>query len=81
MSATRVRRVLALIAFGAFLVAGTTVGHAHADPGPACNAPGMPPCAPPLDPNTLCAVIAWRTWTPCNWYGVQVPQGTPGSWG
>jgi hypothetical protein len=55
---------------------------AHADPAPlVCNGPGLPPCAPPADPATMCAVIAWRTWTPCNWYGVQVPQGTPGSWG
>lgn len=48
---------------------------------PVCNVPGSPPCAPPPDPAMLCAVIAWRTFTPCNWYGVQVPQGTPGSWG
>ncbi|MFZ0714687.1 hypothetical protein [Mycobacterium sp.] len=29
----------------------------------------------------LCALIAWRTLTPCNWYGIPVPQDTPGSWG
>lgn len=52
---------------------------AHADP--ACNAPGMPPCAPPPDPNLMCAAIAFRLMMPCNWVGVQVPQGTPGSWG
>jgi hypothetical protein len=51
---------------------------AHAD---GCNGPGLPPCAPPMDSATQCALIAWRTWTPCNWYGVQVPVGTPGSWG
>jgi hypothetical protein len=54
---------------------------AHADPGPQCNGPGLPRCAGAPDPNTLCAVIAWRTMTPCNYWGVQVPQGTPGSWG
>jgi hypothetical protein len=27
------------------------------------------------------SVIAFRTFTPCNWYGIKVPQGTPGSWG
>lgn len=55
---------------------------AHADPPPfACNGPGLPPCAPQGDPGTMCAIIAWRTMTPCNYWGVQVPQGTPGSWG
>lgn len=29
----------------------------------------------------MCAIIAWRTMTPCNYWGVKVPQGTPGSWG
>lgn len=48
---------------------------------PVCNAPGLPPCAPPADPNVLCAIVAWRTFMPCNYLGVQVPQGTPGSWG
>jgi hypothetical protein len=55
-------------------------GTAHADP-IICDAPGLPPCAPPADPATQCAVIAWRNMAPCNWFGVRVPQGTPGSWG
>jgi hypothetical protein len=55
-------------------------------PGPViCNAPGLPPCAPPapfaLTPAQSCAIIAWRTHVPCNWWGDQVPQGTPGSVG
>lgn len=66
-----------VLAAGAISIGVLSAGPAHADP--VCNAPGLPPCAPPPDPATLCAVIAWRTWTPCNWYGVQVPQGTPGS--
>ena len=34
-----------------------------------------------LSPQQQCALVAWRTWTPCNWVGVQVPIGTPGSVG
>jgi hypothetical protein len=37
-----------------------------------------------LTPEQQCALIAARTWTPCNWapgINMQVPQGTPGSWG
>lgn len=80
MPKTAVRRLLVLAALGWSLVAGTTVAQAHADP--VCNAPGMPPCAPPPDPNVMCAIIAWHTLTPCNyWPGVEVPQATPGSWG
>ena len=56
----------------------------HADPG-ICNGSGLPPCAPPapftLTPAQTCAVIAWRTLVPCNWWSFQVPQGTPGSVG
>lgn len=56
----------------------------HADP-PMCNAPGLPPCAPPapftLTPAQGCAMIMWRTLVPCNWWGAQVPEGTPGSVG
>lgn len=54
---------------------------AHADP--ICDAPGLPPCAAPspMSPEQWCAYIAWRTWTPCNQWGVKVPQGTPGSLG
>jgi hypothetical protein len=54
-------------------------GHAKADP--ICGGEGLPPCAGPGDPATVCAWIAWRTMTPCNYWGMQVPQGTPGSWG
>jgi hypothetical protein len=42
---------------------------------------GAPQCAPGLSPDQARALIAWRTWMPCNWFGVQVPTGTPGSWG
>jgi len=38
-------------------------------------------CAPGLSPEQQCALVAWRRWTPCNWLGVQVPVGTPGSVG
>lgn len=49
---------------------------------PICGAPGTPPCAgpSPLSPDQQCALIAWRTMMPCNWLGVKVPAGTPGSW-
>lgn len=71
-----------LLATGGALVALATTPHAHADPPPfACDGPGLPPCASGGDPGTMCAIIAWRTMTPCNYWGVKVPQGTPGSWG
>lgn len=73
--------VLAVLAALAVLAGVIFAPSAHADPPPACNAPGTPPCAPALPPDQLCALIAWRTWTPCNWYGVKVPEGTPGSVG
>lgn len=49
---------------------------------PICDAPGTPPCAgpSPLTPDQQCAFIAWRTMMPCNWLGMKVPAGTPGSW-
>ncbi|MDT5011184.1 MAG: hypothetical protein QOH57_2801 [Mycobacterium sp.] len=53
---------------------------ADADPPPPCGSPEVP-CAPMLTPEQQCALIAWRTLTPCNWVGVQVPSGTPGSVG
>jgi len=59
---------------------GAATGAASAQPA-ACGVPGMPPCAPSLSPEQQCALIAWRTWTPCNWVGMQVPIGTPGSVG
>jgi hypothetical protein len=60
-----------LLAFGA--------APAQAD-NPSCGSPDVP-CAPPLTSQQQCALIAWRTWIPCNWVGVQVPSGTPGSVG
>jgi hypothetical protein len=81
----KTRRWLILVAAGALAAAFALAAPAHADPapppGPACGAPGAPPCAPGLQPDQFCALIAWRTWMPCNWFGVQVPTGTPGSWG
>jgi hypothetical protein len=67
--------VAASISFGGF------VGVAVASADPVCGVPGTPPCAPSLSPEQQCALIAWRTWTPCNWVGMQVPIGTPGSVG
>ena len=43
--------------------------------------PQQPTPPPPLSPEQQCALVAWRTWTPCNWLGLQVPVGTPGSVG
>lgn len=68
--------VAASISIGGFV----GVGAASADPA-VCGVPGTPPCAPSLSPQQQCALVAWRTWTPCNWVGVQVPIGTPGSVG
>jgi hypothetical protein len=60
-------------------------GVAQADPPPPCGSPDVPCAGPsPLTPEQQCALIAARTWTPCNWapgVNMQVPQGTPGSWG
>ncbi|WP_308440749.1 hypothetical protein [Mycobacterium intracellulare] len=49
---------------------------------PICGTAGTPPCAgpSPLTPDQQCAFIAWRSMMPCNWLGMQVPAGTPGSW-
>ncbi|ORB16874.1 hypothetical protein BST37_05820 [Mycobacterium noviomagense] len=53
---------------------------AHADPPAPCGGPDVPCAGPgPLTPEQQCAFIAWRTWMPCNWLGMQVPAGTPGS--
>lgn len=62
---------------------------ARAEPDqPVCGVEGLPECAPPpmnsdggllIPPEIQCALIAWRTWTPCNAWGIQVPVGTPGS--
>ena len=63
----------------------TGAGVAQADPGPPCGSPAVPCAGPsPLTPEQQCALIAARTWTPCNWapgINLQVPAGTPGSWG
>jgi hypothetical protein len=85
----RIGRASVLAAFtltvGAAVYGFSGVGVAQADPGPACGAPGVPCAGPsPLTPEQQCALIAWRTWTPCNWspgINMQVPAGTPGSWG
>jgi hypothetical protein len=76
------KRLLMAVAVAASLSAGSyaSVGVASADPA-VCGGPDTPPCAPALSPEQQCALIAWRTWTPCNWLGVQVPVGTPGSVG
>ncbi|MBS9536187.1 hypothetical protein KIH27_21630 [Mycobacterium sp. M1] len=51
-------------------------------PGPTnCGAPGAPACLPVGVPApTECAIVAALTWRPCNWEGVPVAPGTPGSW-
>ncbi|BCQ09258.1 hypothetical protein JMUB5695_02702 [Mycobacterium heckeshornense] len=69
------------VAFGGLIGAART---AHADPAPPapCGGPDVPCAGPsPLTPEQQCAFIAWRTWIPCNWLGMQVPAGTPGSLG
>ncbi|ORA28714.1 hypothetical protein BST20_28715 [Mycobacterium branderi] len=72
-----------LTAGGVAVVAGTPAT-AHADPAPPpCGSPEVPCAGPsPLTPEQQCALIAWRTWMPCNWapgINMQVPAGTPGS--
>ena len=76
------KRLLVTGAAAASIIVGgcAGVGAASADPA-VCGGPGTPPYAPPLSPEQQCALVAWRTWTPCNWVGVQVPVGTPGSVG
>jgi hypothetical protein len=84
-----IRRASALTAFtltvggSVWVLAGAAV--AQADPGPPCGSPAVPCAGPsPLTPEQQCALIAWRTLTPCNWapgINMQVPAGTPGSWG
>jgi hypothetical protein len=77
------RLVTAFIAAIALATATVTFASAPtASADPICGAPGMPPCAgpSPLTPDQQCAFIAWRSMMPCNWLGMQVPAGTPGSW-
>jgi hypothetical protein len=76
-----VKRSIAVTLFAAAVAAGVLIGSgpAYADP-PPCGTPDVP-CAAPLSPDQQCALIAWRTWLPCNWLGAQVPVGTPGSFG
>jgi hypothetical protein len=72
--------LLAAVTAGSLLV-GTAPAQAD-PPSPPCGSPEVPCAGPsPLTPEQQCALIAWRTLTPCNWVGVQVPAGTPGSWG
>lgn len=50
-------------------------------PGPTnCGGSDQPQCLPGIDSPTECAIVAWRTHRPCNWFGVPVAPGTPGSW-
>lgn len=75
------RRVITAVVALAATLCFPASAHADPEPGPVCGAPGLPPCAGPgpLSPDQKCAAVAWFTWTPCNWWGVQVPEGTPGS--
>ncbi|MDM4142236.1 hypothetical protein QRK86_19175 [Mycobacterium sp. FLAC0960] len=79
-----VRRFLTGIvaALAMLITAGSVAGPPTASADPVCGVPGTPPCAgpSPLSPDQQCALIAWRSMMPCNWLGVQVPAGTPGSW-
>ena len=74
-----VKRLLLIGAVAASMSVGGLAGVGAASAQPVCGVPGTLPCAPALSPEQQCALIAWRTWTPCNWVGVQVPIGTPGS--
>ena len=80
----RIRRISATAAIALAMGAGSFAASASvaADPN-VCGGPDTPPCAgpSPLTPEQQCALIAWRTWTPSNWLGMQVPVGTPGSMG
>lgn len=79
-----VRRFLTGIvaALAMLITAGSVADPPTASADPVCGVPGTPPCAgpSPLSPDQQCALIAWRSMMPCNWLGVQVPAGTPGSW-
>lgn len=82
MSALR-RIITAFVAAVALLIAASSfAGLPPVSADPICGTPTTPPCAgpSPLTPEQQCAFIAWRTMTPCNWLGMQVPAGTPGSW-
>ncbi|MBV8787148.1 MAG: hypothetical protein JOZ00_10715 [Mycobacterium sp.] len=77
------RFIIGVVAAVALLIdAGTLAGLPTASADPICGTPGTPPCAgpSPLTPEQQCAFIAWRSMMPCNWLGMQVPAGTPGSW-
>lgn len=77
------RLVTTMITAVALMFAAAAFAYAPlASADPICGTPGTPPCAgpSPLTPEQQCAFIAWRSMMPCNWLGVQVPAGTPGSW-
>lgn len=77
------RFVTGFVTAAALLIAASIfAGSPSASADPICGAPGTPPCAgpSPLTPEQQCAFIAWRSLMPCNWLGMQVPVGTPGSW-
>ncbi|WP_085080982.1 hypothetical protein [Mycobacterium palustre] len=77
------RFIIGFVTAAALLIAaGGFAGLPTASADPICGTPGTPPCAgpSPLTPEQQCALIAWRSLMPCNWLGMQVPVGTPGSW-
>jgi hypothetical protein len=76
------RRLVTIAAIALSIGASILPATASADP-TVCGGPDTPPCAGPnpLTPQQQCAWIAWSTFTPCNWCGMQVPVGTPGSLG
>jgi hypothetical protein len=77
----RIQHLVIVAATALATVVGVFVAAPTAAADPVCNGPNLPPCAgpSPLTPEQQCALIAWQTWTPCNWSGLQVPVGTPGS--
>ncbi|WP_308015787.1 hypothetical protein [Mycobacterium marseillense] len=84
MAMYRTRRFVTTVtaAIAPMIVVATFASSPPATADPVCGTAGTPPCAGPgpLTPEQQCAFIAWRSMMPCNWLGVQVPAGTPGSW-
>lgn len=64
---------------------GIAIGAAVADASPfdneSCGTTTTPACAgpSPFTPEQICGGFTYFTFIPCNWVGIKVPEGTPGS--
>lgn len=74
---------ISLIVAALTVTSALSIAPAHASPlvpGPTnCGGDGQAPCLPGIPGPAQCALTALQHLMPCNWYGVSVAPGTPGS--